>query len=181
MGIRERYRRWKATRGYGVHSPLAFRIVKHVIRPSRDVKYYGEERLEDSPQPFSIIRKSRLLLRFVAEMQPAYVWTSPGLPEIFVDAIRLAGCVVRIYDGKVFPDEIDKADMIVLYKAHLAKKILDREMKRKITLIGFDLEPKMIANIRGLFKGGVLLDAVDGILLANTPGDAPHSYGIKRF
>lgn len=170
-----------ASRGYGVHSPLGFRLVKHVIRPPRDVIYYGEERLEDFPQPFSLVRKARVLLRFTAEMQPSYVWVSPSAPDIFLEALRMAGCVVRIYDGKVFPDEISHADMILLYKAKLTKKILSACMNHKTALAGFDLDSKMMKLITGQFAGGVLMDGVSGILVVNVPNDERHIYKVKRF
>ena len=170
-----------ATRGYGVHSPLAFKLVKNVIRPKRNVVYYGEERLEDLPQPFSIIRKARILLRFVAELQPAYVWASSKTPEILLEAVKMAGGVVRIYDGDVFPDEIDKADLIILYQTRLTKKILSRQMKRKVEIAGFDLEPRMIETLTQLFSGGVMLEGEKSLLIVNRPQDAPHFYLVNRF
>lgn len=181
MTLRERYLRWRASKGYGVHSPLAFRIIGNVIRPPRDVIYYGEERLAALPASWTLIRQARILLRLVAELQPAYVWCSPKLPEIFIDAIRMAGGVVRLYDGATFPDDIDRADMVVLYKARLTKQRLAKLMKRDVTVIGFDLKPQMLNYLESAFAGGVMLDGVKSAIAVNSPKDAPHNYKISRF
>lgn len=36
------YRRWRHSRGYGVHSPFAYRIVKEVVAPTSGYTYYDE-------------------------------------------------------------------------------------------------------------------------------------------
>ena len=36
------YCHWRHTRGFGVHSPFAFRLVTEAIRPSRGYAYYSE-------------------------------------------------------------------------------------------------------------------------------------------
>lgn len=38
------YKRWRHTRGFGVHSPFAYRIVKEVVHPPRGYAYYAELR-----------------------------------------------------------------------------------------------------------------------------------------
>ncbi len=37
------YRRWRHTRGFGIHSPFAYRLVKEVVSPSPGYLYYAEE------------------------------------------------------------------------------------------------------------------------------------------
>lgn len=170
MTIGERFRRWRATRGYGIHSPLAFRLVTRAVRPARGVIYYGEEQLHS--------RNSRLLLRIVAELQPAYVWTSPGLPEPYMEAIRLAGCVVRIFDGNLFPDEIGNADMVVLAAPN-------RSLKKAIfpgkSLVALDTDASFISKVKKQMKGGIILDGVTGLIAVATSDPALHSYEISPF
>lgn len=184
MRLSERFRRWRAGKGYGVHSPLAFRLVRNVVRPPRDVIYYGEERLElEAPEgtPRSDVRRARLLLRLVAELQPAYVWTSPGLPDIFMEAIRLAGCVVRIFDGRVFPDGLADADMAVVDSIYIKKKDLLRFLKHGRALVGFDVPKRFFAMFGSAMQGGVMLDGSGSLIAVASPGDALHSYDVPRF
>ena len=194
MRLGERFRRWRASMGYGVHSPLAYRIVQYAIRPSRGVLYYGEEELEgiaaDSKRQItkSRLKRARLLLRLVAELQPSYVWISPGLPDIYLEAIRLAGCVVRIFDGDVFPDEISKADMIVAVpkvrkgrQLALPERIYSLNATQTRSLVVFDATPSLIQKLRGKITGGVLLDCVSTVIAVSTTDPALHSYRISNI
>lgn len=181
MKLTERFHRWRATKGYGVHSPLAFRLIQRVVRPPRDVVFYGEEKLEDFQLPRTMIRRARILLRFVAEQQPSYVWTSPGLPEIYSEAIRLAGCVIRIYDGALFPDDISKADMVVFNDGKIKKSELRKILVPGKSLIAFGVRPKVLEWTAQLLNGGIMLEAVDSMIAVCTRDEASHLYKISKL
>lgn len=188
MGLADWFNRWRHTKGYGVHSPLAFRIVKHVMKPRRDVVYYGEEQLQASAPgnhgeagDCRNLRRARILLRLVAELQPSYVWVSPGIPDIYKEAVMLAGCVIRIYDGELFPDEVAKADMIVLYDYNLRKPVWRKIMAPGKSVVAFNVKPGIPEWIREIMKGGVLLEGKESILAVNTRDEAVHCYNISKF
>lgn len=181
MNLTELFSRWRHTKGYGVHSPLAFRLVTHVVRPRRDVIYYGEERLDASSLPYREIRRARILLRLVAELQPSYVWGSPDLPQIYADAIRLAGCVVRVYDGELYPDDFSKADLIVLNDFKPKKAEFRKMLAAGKSLIAFDVKPKVVEWACQLLKGGVLLEAGKSLIAVSTRDEAAHIYRISKF
>ncbi len=42
MSILNKYRRWRHSRGFGIHSPFAYRIVKEALYPQRGYQYYAE-------------------------------------------------------------------------------------------------------------------------------------------
>lgn len=173
-----------ASRGFGVHSPLGFRLVRHVVRPSRDVAYYGEEKLEamgfSSAVPDNTVRRAKLLLRFVAEMQPSYVWLASGLPEIYSEAVRLAGCVVRIYDGAVFPDDFVNADLVVTQAGALRKGILEKVLVARKQLVAFDVPESVRKTVENKAKG-VALEGDGSLLVVNTCDPQLHYYKVSRF
>lgn len=181
--------RWRSTGGYGVHSPLAYRIVRNAVKPSRGVVYYGEERLGDYAErrmhegkeriSAGELRRARLLLRLVAELQPSYVWISAGAPEIFSEAVRLAGSAIRLYDGKIFPAKMDEADMIVGvgWKRNATLPTLAPGM----AFIGFDLPEKVAEKIKGSLEGGVVLDGAGSLIAVRTADRAVHQYNISKF
>lgn len=181
MTLFEWLRRRRATKGYGVHSPLAFRLMKNVVRPPRDVRYYGEERLMVSEEPYEIVRRARLLLRLTAELQTSYVWFSPGTPPLLTEAVLLAGGVIRVYDGELYPDELTKADMAVLYNFKIKKADLKKIMKPGKTLVAFNIRPKVAEWTEQLLQGGVLLEGVESLVAVNTPLDGAHIYRISKF
>lgn len=59
--------RWRRSRGFGVHSPFAFRFITMVLR-SRDA-YYCYPQLEVMPDP----EWHKLLFRLVCEFQPSCI------------------------------------------------------------------------------------------------------------
>lgn len=181
MTIGERFRRWRATRGYGVHSPLAFRLLGRVVRPARNVAYYGEEKLRLADESQEKVKRARILLRLVAELQPSYVWVSPSLPEIYMEAIMLAGGVIRIYDGAIFPDEMKKGDLIVADNFRMKKTDLKKIMTPGKTLIAFDVKANFREWVRQTLKGGVSLDALKSIIAVNTSDSEAHNYNISAF
>lgn len=178
MNLKERINRWRTRRGYGVHSPLAFRIVKNVVRPPRDVAYYGEEKLRYSDASGAEIREARMLLRLVAELQPAAVWIADGVPELLREAVRLAGCVVRVYDGKVYPAEVGNADMAVLFRSRLRKKELMQVLRPGRALVEFRLTPAFMRTVKGAMTGGVLLEGKDYLIALPSADENLHSYEI---
>lgn len=42
MSLRQLFIRWRHSRGYGIHSPYAYRLVKEAICPDRGYLYYEE-------------------------------------------------------------------------------------------------------------------------------------------
>lgn len=80
--------RWRHSRGFGVHSPYAYRLVCDVVRPNPRYGYYGyhdveravlEARVGTSSES-RFIRRACLLLRCVATLRPVSVWLPPSPP-----------------------------------------------------------------------------------------------------
>lgn len=84
--VAEAYKRWRHTRGYGVHSPFAFRIVGRVIRMPRGYKYYRESALDALNHAER--DDATLLLRLAAELDIRSAVFAPGFSEAFVDFFR---------------------------------------------------------------------------------------------
>lgn len=173
--------RWRHSRGYGVHSPLAFRLVKEVLRPSREVIYYGEERLMLSSLSGAELRRARLLLRFVAHISPTFVWTSAGLPEFLLEGIRQEGGVVRIFDGKAFPHSFDDAGLFVLHGSTLRTADLKRALAPGKAFIGFNLSPAFMRRVVAAMPGGVALEGVESIMAVPASGSPLHHYLVSGF
>ena len=164
MGLYDRFKRWKRRRGFGVHSPEAYRLVKSVIRPGKDIKFYGEEALELSDSSRRLVREAKLLLRFVAYENPAFVWTSPGIPEIFTEAIRHAGEVIRIFDGAAYPGDAPKADMTVIYKTRIDAKTVEKVMADCHPLIAIEVSEAFRQLLKRKISRGIILEWNTGLI-----------------
>ena len=67
--IAESYKRWRHTRGYGVHSPYAYSVVKEVVRPGRRYAYYGYDDIDNAIDSNAVRHARRMattLLRLAA-------------------------------------------------------------------------------------------------------------------
>lgn len=87
-------RRWRS-KGHGIHSPLAFRMVTEVLR--QDYAFYAYpdiDRLCATPGEASM---ARLIHRLTCEFRPASAWIDPSLSrKPFAEAIKLAHRSTRL-------------------------------------------------------------------------------------
>ena len=169
---------WKRLRGYGVHSPEAFRLVQRVVKSPGKVCYYGEEVLSTRDADSRLLRQARLLLRLTAYLQPAFVWTSPGIPALMTEAVSLAGEVIRIFDGKVYPDKTDEADLIVVYKKPLTKSVLDKAIAAGKSIVAFEVPEKFVETAFSRLKSGVFLEWRTGFILEPIADSEKYHYPI---
>lgn len=89
MGLLRAYKRLRHSRGYGVHSPSAYRLVREVICPGRGYEYYAERRLPRLRGPYD----AALLFRLAVYMQPATMYiTAPPDVKSAATAIIQAAC-----------------------------------------------------------------------------------------
>ena len=77
MQIINRFRRWRHSRGFGIHSPFAFRFVCEVLNPPRKYGFYAYDQLDALRHQLRVrtISKQRLrmLFRVIGELRPATV------------------------------------------------------------------------------------------------------------
>lgn len=118
-------RRWRTSRGFGVHSPLAFELITQVLCDDTAV-YYSTAELPS--------RRSRRWLRLFARLNPqSVVRLGAPLPE--VDAALAAACPhARVSDASyadatlaiaVSPSQADLAAIAALPSPRLAVLLVD--------------------------------------------------------
>lgn len=130
FGVFEGYRRWRHTRGYGVHSPYAFHLVTNVVHPG-DYSWYGYADI-DRTFPGTVDRKvrreARMLLRLVAELRPAAVFLPMGAHPSFHAAIHAADSGIRILRK---PKQAAEADMICTHGNFIPLEVILDHISRQ--------------------------------------------------
>lgn len=98
MPIFRIYMRWRHSKGYGVHSPFAYNLLKLALHPGRDYAYYGyydidkalaAERKDGYPRLRS---DARLALRVMATLHSRRLLSCPRRHDAFkavADALRI--------------------------------------------------------------------------------------------
>lgn len=101
--LTKRYRRWRHTRGFGIHSPFAFNLINDWLRPGSVYGMYGDAdiiRVADEIEAETgisgrekrrIIRRGKTLLRLLGATHPRTLWIAPGLPVTLTAAAGAAG------------------------------------------------------------------------------------------
>lgn len=95
------YKRWRHTRGFGVHSPFAYRLIRYAIRPRPDYAFYADEELEDLALSSGCsgpeLRRAKKLLRLAVtlDFRKAVIWL-PGERECF---LRLCEAALKAADS----------------------------------------------------------------------------------
>lgn len=85
--LSEAYKRWRHTRGYGVHSPFGYSIIKDVVSPCHIYGYYGYDDLDAAICSHGKERNRkfyRMILRLAAvcDIDSAYLIENADLPVI---------------------------------------------------------------------------------------------------
>lgn len=97
--VADTYKRWRHTRGYGVHSPYGYRTVIRVLRPAKGYGYYGEVDLIHrcgSTSERRRIKDARRLLRLAAELDITSCYLPPDSAACFHNALMGARSDMRM-------------------------------------------------------------------------------------
>ena len=93
----DRYRRWRHSRGYGIHSPLAYNLVTEALYLRHGYSYYIESdaRLDSGKESW----RARALYRLAVTLRrwshrPLAMYMYPGCPDIWCTAARMAGATL---------------------------------------------------------------------------------------
>lgn len=96
-GFRRVKKAWRS-RGFGIHSPFAFRFISRVLRERGEYYAYGElRRLAGSQRRF---RELSLLFRLVCHFRPAAVRVVGEIDEGVRGAVRLADSGAVLIEGR---------------------------------------------------------------------------------
>ncbi|MDE6481155.1 MAG: hypothetical protein K2L45_12900 [Muribaculaceae bacterium] len=99
--------RWRHTRGYGVHSPLAFRIVKECVRPDKKYGFYSDAYLDfEYHEDRKGLRYAKLALRLINLLRPKRVWI-PGGDRRLCTALKMSFPKIQFATNKECPKNVD--------------------------------------------------------------------------
>ncbi len=105
--LKEYINRWRHTRGYGVHSPLAFRIVKDCIMPDSRYGFYSDAYLDfEYHEDRKGLRNARMAIRLVNLLRPKRIWYPNGDKRLCT-ALKMSFPKIYLATQKVCPKNID--------------------------------------------------------------------------
>lgn len=115
MGLIKSIRRYFRSRGFGVHSPLAYRIVTESLMLDRNrYRYYSDRYIESVSKGDRLTEKTAMFaLRLVALLLPHCIWIPGKQAEIIRDCLRKTYHDREISGADKCPEN---ADLIVLFR-----------------------------------------------------------------
>lgn len=140
MGIAEYIERWRHTRGYGVHSPLAYRIVKECLYPDNRYGFYSDAYIDyEFRNERRKGKQARELIRLINLLSPKRAWI-PNCDKRVRTALLLSFPRLQLTTNKECPKAVD---MIVDFNGSDLDKLWNKlEGMEECTLISFSSNPK---------------------------------------
>lgn len=139
--------RWRHTLGYGVHSPLAYRIVKDCIRPDKKYGFYSDAYIDfEFHEDRRALRNAKMTIRLINLIRPQRIWYPNGDKRL-CSALKMSFPKIYVAAQKECPKNVD---FIIIHGSRNPK-----EMWRKM-----DDMPEcgmvMSGNNEDLFEGATL-------------------------
>lgn len=142
--------RWRHTHGYGVHSPLAFRLITECIHPDDRYAYYADSYIQSMSDNEEMRRRLRLMVRLINILRVESIWM-PECGKKIREIISIACPRLRVTYGKKCPGSTDF--IVIFNKCNLAEYLLDRLPENDaVTLLLFDKDTETLANQKSLIK-----------------------------
>lgn len=152
------YKRWRHSRGFGVHSPFAYNLVTNAIRPGA-YSYYGYDLIDDilldpnTPTGRWQKRDARLLLRILVTLGCRHLWIAPPGQPVFHAAANGAGAECHNFSTEV-PD--GKDNFLLLWKDGCDTKAVESWLAKGIPLMAINPSPEISALVSKLVKRGTV-------------------------
>lgn len=163
MGLFEAYKRWRHTRGYGVHSPYAFAVLTEAITSPHG--YYGYAALNRHFRPSArnsvTARRCRLALRLVAWLRPDSVCVTDGSARLLHTALREGRPSARFFA----PKAADKASFVASPHGDDDVRLLAGCLAGGATLLAFNIGAENSQTLIDAMEQGVGFVSPDALLL----------------
>lgn len=173
------YKRWRHSRGYGVHSPFAYDIVRHVINPARGYAYYGYHELETASanSPRAMRRAAFLLLRLTARCDVASAFISAGpSTKLFEKAVKTANSKAAVFTDS---NLINNARLIVTQETDIELETLSRLLERPGRIVlARNIPREWRESLFEALDEGVMFHDRNSVLIFSRPLTSKVSYSI---
>lgn len=177
--IADAYKRWRHTRGYGVHSPFAFSIVTEVVQNPKGYEYYGYKEIETQAKTNRKERKfAKMLHRLCSRCDIGSVFVEKGLDtHVITSALKNSNSQLAFTTDT---ELIDNARLVICYGNENNYQEISRLLERPgriIVIIGAEQN-----EIDSLFDGmdeGLLLYSPQKAIIFNRPGMQKVRYSIN--
>lgn len=181
--ISEAYKRWRHSRGFGVHSPYAYDLIKSVVSPG-NYAYYGYWDIDKAillPQTHdypSLRKDARLLLRLIVWLNVKKLIIYPPSQTVFAAVAAAAG--VKSMEVSNLKTWSPKAgDFLVISGKSPRDGETAKIINEGIGIIAFDPSKRLRKEMTESMIDGLILEGTRIILAIPRPEMVLTFYSIK--
>lgn len=178
------YKRWRHSRGFGIHSPFAYDLVRLAIHPGKEYGYYGYTLIERTlltPSASSHTRRdrrdARLLLGILAQLRCRRVILPKDLPLM---AAAAEGAGARILTS--FPGKFKEGDFLLSRLDGATSGGSDsvfRAIASGTPVMILDPSPSLLKTGCSAMTDGLVMIGTRILLLIPRPGMALTTYTMR--
>lgn len=164
--------RLRHSRGFGVHSPYAYRFVGSVINPLRGYAYYAEKDIEGTltkePMRYRLEAEARTLLRIAAFVNPKSAFLPASAHKCFSFVLRAVNRHIRITDSAA---KIESVDLLATSGDDIAlEKLCSFIFQPGKTLLIRNIPAEWIEPLFESMKEGVMFEGKTNCIFLSRPG-----------
>lgn len=176
----ESYKRWRHTRGYGVHSPFAYMLVKEVVRPGSDYVWYAYTDVDNAMADRvarRYRRQARILLRLAARLAVESAFIPQNVSGPFRAALLGADSRMHIVTAMA---EIDRCRLIGTIGDYIPLETLTRLMARPGRILVFlNVPDGWRESLFGAVDEGLMFYSRRNVIVINRPGMQKVAYSVS--
>lgn len=171
MEIAAALRRWRNSRGFGVHSPFGFMLVENVFKKQRGYAYYAyNDIFRDCRHDGSsrdIEHGAKTLMRLACILMPSSAFLPPKTPKAFRTALANANPHIRFATRAAKAAECDMiASRSTMISADALQKFLSQPGK---TLLLRDIPEGWRDKLFDAMDEGLMFEGKHNIIIMSRP------------
>lgn len=141
--------RWRHTFGYGVHSPLAYRIIRSCIHPDKHYSYYADSRIYSESDDADMILRMKMMIRMIDTLRPSRIL-------MLNFSKKSQSLIAGAFPSKIIMTEkgkVENSDFIAFCGSDISADLLSRiPDAEEFTLVVFDSARDRDSKIESAFK-----------------------------
>ena len=177
------YLRWRHSKGYGVHSPYAYRFITEVLHPGK-YGYYAYNQLESLSRGLikgnpSIIRNAKFLIRLLIFLHSKRIIT---LGEKYPAAQLAAKALKLVYFNCESGSKVTykTGDLLVITSPKdIDLYLVENAIEHNVPMFAFNPSHELRRVLSAPIESGVLFTGISKMLLIPRPEMQYVSYEIR--
>ena len=164
------YNRWRHRRGFGVHSPFAYRMVRDVLTSRGHYYAVVRFRRDTAGLPRKTIKEYAVLFRLVARLAPRRINLAGSVEMQLYPVLRLADSRVLIAEGTGGYSHCDRV-LTILSASDIRHTLPDGILRSGNMLVIRNLkeQPTALETVLGAVTGGwVFADSRTAIIVSDS-------------